>query len=324
MASTDPFVRLLFSAMTWPKVARSLSVFIFHRVLTKPDPLFPGEVDLVRFNEILGWIGDAFNVMPLSAGLDALKAGVIPTRAAAITFDDGYADNLTNAAPLLKTHGVSATFFIAAGFLDGGIMFNDVIIESVRRTPHNELSLEGLGLAHLPVRTTEDKRRAIAAIMEKVKYLPQAQRAEAAELVRDRAGVDLPTDLMLTSSELISLRDGGMEIGAHTITHPILSRVSKATAEREIEEGRDRLEQLLAQRIRIFAYPNGKRGRDYGDEHVTMVRNAGFDYAVSTDWGVARSSSDLFQVPRFTPWDQSRLRFNARLFTQLIQVQKSS
>lgn len=322
MASTDPFVRLLFSAMTWPKAARSLSVFIFHRVLTRPDPLFPGEADLVRFNEILGWIGDVFNVMPLSAGLDALKAGVLPTRAAAITFDDGYADNLTNAAPLLTTHGMSATFFIAAGFLDGGIMFNDVIIESVRRTPHNELSLEALELAHLPVGTTDDKRRAIAAILEKVKYLPQAQRAEAAALVRDRAGVDLPTDLMLTSYELISLRDLGMEIGAHTMTHPILSSVSEATAKREIEDGRERLEEILKQRVSVFAYPNGKRGRDYGDEHVKMVRDAGFDYGMSTDWGVVRRSSDLFQLPRFTPWDQSRLRFNARLAKNILQANK--
>jgi len=295
-----------------------LSVLIFHRVLTTPDPLFPGEVDIARFDEILGWVGDAFNVMPLSVGLDALKAGTLPTRAAAITFDDGYADNLTNAAPLLKAHGMSATFFIAAGFLDGGIMFNDMIIESVRRTPHDVLSLEPLGLARLPVKTIEDKRRAIEAILDKVKFLPQVQRAEAAALVRDCAGVDLPTDLMLTSTELIALRDCGMEIGGHTMTHPILSRVSAAVAKREIEEGRDRLEQLLAQRIRVFAYPNGKRGRDYGDEHVKMVRDAGFDYGMSTDWGVARAGSDLLQLPRFTPWDRNRLRFNARLAKNML------
>lgn len=322
MPSIDHFVRFLFSTLTGPKSARSLSVFIFHRVLNSPDPLFPGEVDIAAFDEMLDWIGGAFNVMPLSTGLDALKAGTLPTRAAAITFDDGYADNLTNAAPLLKAHGMSATFFIATGFLDGGIMFNDMIIESVRRTPHEALSLEALGLAHLPVNTTEDKRRAIDAILDKVKFLPQAQRAEAAALVRDRASVELPTDLMLTSNELIRLRDCGMEIGAHTMTHPILTRVSAEVAKAEIENGRDRLEELLGQRIRVFAYPNGKRGRDYSDEHVTMVRDAGFDYAMSTDWGVARQGTDLFQLPRFTPWDRSRLRFNARLAKNMFQANK--
>jgi hypothetical protein len=72
------------------------------------------------------------------------------------------------------------------------------------------------------------------------------------------------------------------------------------------------LEQLLGERVGLFAYPNGKPGTDYSPESVQIVRELGFDAAVSTTWGAARSGTDPFQIPRFTPWDRSKLRFGAR------------
>ena len=126
-----------------------LSVLIFHRVLAQPDPLFPSEPDARRFDAILGWISQWFCVMPLNTAVAALRRGELPGRALSITFDDGYADNHSVALPLLQRHGMTATFFIASGFLDGGRMWNDSVIEAVRRTSLGTLNLRGLGMDEL-------------------------------------------------------------------------------------------------------------------------------------------------------------------------------
>jgi len=110
-----------------------LSILVFHRVLPEPDPLFPNEVDAQRFDALLGWVKDWFSVLPLEEAVERLQRNRLPERAAAITFDDGYADNYAVALPILQRQGLSAMFFIATGFLNGGRMFNDTAIETVRR-----------------------------------------------------------------------------------------------------------------------------------------------------------------------------------------------
>ena len=119
-----------------------LSILIFHRVLPETDPLFPDEPDALRFDQVMGWVKTWFNVIPLDAAVDSLKARNLPARALAITFDDGYADNRTVALPILKRHGLSATFFIATGYLNGGRMWNDTIIEAIRGSKAKILELD--------------------------------------------------------------------------------------------------------------------------------------------------------------------------------------
>ena len=108
-----------------------------------------------------------------------------------------------------------------------------------------------------------------------------------------------------------------MDIGGHTCSHPILTRQDDATARRELADGRDRLRGSPALTPRLFAYPNGKPGDDYDARHVAMARDLGFEAAVCTAWGAARRGDDSFQIPRFTPWDGTPLRFHARLAANL-------
>ena len=297
-----------------------LSVLIFHRVLPAPDPLFPDEIDAHRFDEICAWLSGWFNILPLDQAVACLKAGTLPARAACITFDDGYADNYHVAMPILLRHGLTATFFIATGFLDGGRMWNDTVIESIRLTPQNVLDLESLlgpGFASLRVGTIAEKSFAIQSIINRLKYLPMAERAALAGQVAKAAKVQPPTDLMMASSEVRGLRHAGMQIGAHTVSHPILATLDGDSARDEILQSKKTLETLLGERVGLFAYPNGKPATDYNSETVDIVRSLGFDAAVSTHWAASSSNTDIFQIPRFTPWDHTRFRFGARLLGNL-------
>lgn len=294
-----------------------LSVLIFHRVLPEPDPLFPDEIHARRFDELCGWLAAWFNVLPLDQAVQRLQAGTLPARAACITFDDGYADNHHVAMPILQRRGITATFFIATGFLDGGRMWNDTIIETVRACQGPVLDVSALGLGSHALNTVSAQQAAIAALIGQIKYRPVAERITLTEDIAKLAKVQLPQNLMMTSAEVKAMRRAGMQIGAHTVSHPILAKLTDAQAGAEIGDSKRFLEQLLGERITLFAYPNGKPGEDYSPQSVEVVRSLGFDAAVSTQWGASRMGDDPLQIKRFTPWDKTRLLFGLRLLGNL-------
>lgn len=297
-----------------PQARRRLSILIFHRVHRSPDPLFPGEADAARVDWILGLVRRAFRVLPLREAVRLREEGCLPPAALSITFDDSYADNAEVALPLLQRHGLTATFFIASGVLDGGRMFNDSVIECIRRSRLDHIDLGDLGLGRLSLSSNAERRAAIDALLPRVKYLDLAAREAFLRQLQAMAGHPaLPDNLMMLSSQVVELSRAGMDIGGHTVNHPILRLLPDDEAEAEIRDGRDRLQTLTDSVVDTFAYPNGRPGQDYDQRHVDMVRRLGFRAAVSTVPGVAGVTADRFQLPRFTPWDSSPARWLARL-----------
>jgi len=190
-------------------------------------------------------------------------------------------------------------------------MWNDTVIESARRTARPVLDAACAGLRFLPCAGMEQKRQAADALIRVLKYLPIHERAELVNRIAQDCGAELPADLMMSSRQVRELHSAGMEVGAHTVNHPILATLPAAAARAEIASGRDMLEAIVGGRVGLFAYPNGKPGLDYLPEHVALVRALGFDGAFTTAWG--RDSADPYQLPRFTPWDRSPQRFALRL-----------
>jgi len=294
---------------------RSLSVLLYHRVLAEHDPLLPAEPDAAHFEARMRWVKENFNVLALPEAVQRLREDSLPKRALVITFDDGYADNYRIALPILQRLHLPATFFIATGFLDGGCMFNDVVIEAVRRATEPDLQLNDLGLGHHPLGSDESRARTIDRILKPLQYFKPERRHKLALEIARRAGARVPATLMMTSAQVRGLHDAGMTIGAHTVTHPILAEVSDAEARDEMATSRAQLEEITGAPVRVFAYPTGRPVRDYRPQHAAMAREIGFEAAVSVAWGAARPGDDLFQIPRFTPWDRPNWRFGLRLAT---------
>ncbi len=283
-----------------------LSILIFHRVLPAPDALFPGEVDVGRFDRLMSGVARAFNILALPEAAALLKSGKLPARALVITFDDGYADNHELALPVLQRHGLTATFFVSTGFLDGGIMWNDQIIECVRLASTSSLDASHLGLGSLPLQSLDDRRAAIAQILPQVKYMSLAGRHDAiARLLASAGNPELPRTLMMRRAQVRALHEAGMDLGAHTVNHPILASLSDDEARAEIVNGRNEIEAIAGASVQTLAYPNGRPGKDYDQRHSTMAQQLGFQAAVSTSVGVARCGDDVFQLPRFTPWHRA-------------------
>jgi len=298
-----------------------LSVLIFHRVLSQPDPLFPELPSAVEFEAQMGWVSSWFNVLPLQQAIDRLFDGTIPSRALSITFDDGYADNEEIAAPILCQLGLSATFFISTGFLDVGCMWNDRVIEAVRACGRHSLDLAMLGLDNYPLNSLEARQHSIGLILKRIKHLDQSERDEATESIVCAAGGGPPLPLMMRPHQVRSLKAMGMEIGAHTVTHPILTRLAPEVAYEEMRRSKAELERLLGKTVDLFAYPNGVPDQDYSADHVRMAQECGYKAALSTAWGAASVRSDRYQIPRFTPWDRTRLRYGARMLLNLRRIE---
>ena len=310
-------VKALASRLSPAGAQARLSVLIFHRVSPVIDPVFPGEPDARWFDRFCAWTKGWFNVLPLDEAIAMLEQGRLPARAAAISFDDGYADNRTVAMPILARHSLTATFFVATGFLDGGRMWNDTVIESVRSCADRELRFDAVGLGVLPVGSPSEKRAAIESIIAKIKYLPPAERLHAAHAIAEIARVSPPQDLMMTSAQVLEMHRGGMGIGAHTVSHPILARLDRERVVEEIAGSKRSLEKILDAQVGLFAYPNGKPGADYEAKDVEIVRQLGFSGAVSTRPAAATRGCDPFQIPRFTPWERTRFRFGTRMIRNL-------
>ena len=110
-----------------------LLIFTYHRVLAQPDPLLPDEADAASFAAHMDWVREFCNVLPLPEAARRLRDGTLPARATCITFDDGYANNYEVARPILLQRRLTATVFIAVDAVERGIMWNDLVIESVRQ-----------------------------------------------------------------------------------------------------------------------------------------------------------------------------------------------
>ncbi|WP_329695276.1 polysaccharide deacetylase family protein [Aquabacterium sp.] len=292
-----------------------LTVLTYHRVLPQADPLQPpDQIDAASFDGHMTAARSCFNVLPLPDALDMLEQGKLPRRALSITFDDGYEDNHSVALPILRRHRLPATFFICTGYLGNGLMFNDVVTEAIRRAQGPHLDLSWLGLGMRPVSNIAEKQGLSKELVQFVKYLPLAQRQATCDRLWEAcAGQNARPPLMMVPEQVKDLAAHGMAIGGHTHTHPILTKIGLDEAREDIVRNRQALRDITGSTPSLFAYPNGRPNTDYTREHRDLVKEAGYRAAVSTAWGVATRESDIFQLPRFAPWNVSPTRLTLQL-----------
>ncbi|MAT52321.1 MAG: hypothetical protein CMK32_14180 [Porticoccaceae bacterium] len=296
-----------------------LSILIYHQVLEKPDYLRPGEPTVRQFDWQMQLLKTYFTPLSLTQAVQLLDEQRLPSNAVCVTFDDGYADNYTLALPILKKWAIPATVFVASGYLNGGRMWNDTLIEAIRSTQSGQWDGGFIGLGPLDLSTAAARKQTLNTLITLIKHLPGHERQAATGHIASISDV-LPDDLMMTDEQLKALCAQGVEVGAHTVTHPVLTTVSLETARDEIMASKTRLESITGSPVTHFAYPNGHYGDDYNESHVSLVRKLGFSSAVTTDWGVSSRATDRFQLARFTPWDRTPLRFYSRLLLNTSNV----
>jgi peptidoglycan/xylan/chitin deacetylase (PgdA/CDA1 family) len=238
-------------------------------------------------------------VVPLQDALEALAAGrPLPPQAVAITFDDGYRDNLDLAAPLLEDLGIPATFFLVPGLLSGDVRpWWEILAWGFTRAKPAVVNWDGRALP------TRGRRglRSFRWLAERLKLLDLATREErVGELLgllepEGRAGEDR---LFLDWDGARELVRRGFTVGSHSMRHAILSREDPQEQATDLIGSRRQLEAELDVPVSLLAYPNGTRA-DYDAHTVRAAARAGHTHALGAHAGVNGSSTPPYAHPRF-------------------------
>ena len=275
----------------------------YHRVNDENDPIF-GAVPVKIFQKQMEILANHFNVLPLEELVERTLRRDVPPAAVAITFDDGYRDNYENSFPILKRLGLPATIFLATGPLESGApLWHDLVFEAFRMTSAEFISVDG---KDYPLRTPLQKGTALFAFRE---YLRMHDYRSWGSLIEQmRAGLGVFQDSMSNRAQKLSwdqieeMSKNGITFGAHTVTHPILTRMSLAAATEEIKASKEIIEGKLRSPVRVFAYPNGRQG-DFNESIKQVLKGAGFLCATTILWGTNSIDTDPFELRRIGIWD---------------------
>jgi peptidoglycan/xylan/chitin deacetylase (PgdA/CDA1 family) len=238
------------------------------------------------------------NVVPLRDALTALEQGRTPgVRAVALTFDDGYRDNLTVAGPILRRLGLPATCFLVPGLLSGRASpWWEKLAWAFARRRCRRIEWQGRLFTLDDVSTT---RQAFSSVADQLKRADRIERDaavdEIGELLRPH-GEYFVADQFLGWDGARQLCDF-MEIGSHSRYHAILSQESAQAQEADLREAKRELQEGLDRAISVLAYPNGRRS-DYNASTVTAAAMAGYTHALTTMPGLNTAATPRYEIRR--------------------------
>lgn len=352
---------------------RGLIILVYHKVnddYEKGKHLRPHVrgTPVADFRRQMRYLKKRHNVIPLQTAVSIIREGAkLPKNAVAITFDDGYRDNYTNAYPVLRLHCLPATFFLTTGFIgcrrpawqvtlsaylrlssqDTLVMDSfDTSLEQLAEAAGKVLCFSDCCLANaptsdilrgvlkllgpdeieeiidqlvpepaepcirLPLTTPRNKVRARELLAGYLRSRPKHETELLLDILRVRLGLKgaiyVPFGQMMTWDMVRDMAQDGMSFGAHTCAHPILTRVPRDVAKKEIVCSKRRLETVLKKPIELFCYPNGMDS-DFDDEIVTRLKRDGFAAACSMIPGTNKRPSDLFALRRVGPHQNLRV-----------------
>jgi len=288
-------------------------ILSYHRVNDARDPFFdslPTEV----FEQQMSHVARHYRVFSVEELTDRLRRGGLPRNAVAITFDDGYRDNLTHAAPILSRHGLPATVFLATGFIGAAeLPWYDRLAQAFKVTRRAAITSAWGDVFQMD--TLEARVSWYERALRRLKRMPDDERVRAMDILLTQLDVSdekRSKNAMLNWDDVHALAGLGFSIGAHTTSHLILSRLTSEQAWREILGSKTAIEAACGSAPRAFAYPNGG-AEDYTTETVDMVRRAGFTCAVTTQFGLNTRGTSPWELRRGGPWEHHLPTFALKL-----------
>jgi peptidoglycan/xylan/chitin deacetylase (PgdA/CDA1 family) len=274
------------------KNRRRARILMYHRFHGSPEQV------RARLTAQCARLSRDYRSVSLSEVAAALREGRdLPPNSLAITVDDGYRD-FALAFPIFRSFGLKVTLYVVTEFAEGAIwLWPDQVQYLIENT-----SLTEATVGPLPLPLTDRPH----AIQELDRLLIGMRNSERLRTLRALPAI-LETPLPaappiqfapLSWDELRVLAADGLDVGAHTRTHPIVSMLESAVdRDEEIGGAKRRIEEKLGAPVRSFCYPNGKFP-DYDAECIAAVKQAGYETAVIAEAALVQASSDVYQLPR--------------------------
>ncbi len=285
----------------------TLSILTFHRIGNQRDPLLL-TISSQYFEKVIGIIKNNRKIVGLTQGLALLTASGHENMYA-ITFDDGYADNLVLGR--YATQGIPSVVYLATNCIGGEILWPFKLSQSILGCQKDVLDLRNIGLKQYPLMTLGDREKTVLELNDWLKTFPHQKMLDFVDKICASCElllrVDIIEERMLTWCQVRVLSEAGVEIGGHTANHTILTNVSLSDASGEIKASAKAVNKFLPVSKKLhFAYPNGKR-TDYNRSLVDCVKNTGFSSAVTTVFGVNTKNCNHYELKRIPVTEASFL-----------------
>lgn len=279
-------------------------VLLYHRVARPAEDPWKLAVAPETFSGQLEMLANELRIVTMSELAAAARAGKVPDRAVAITFDDGYLDNLEAALPLLASHGAPATLYVASGYVGAAVYWWDelqaLLAGPGERPPRLELDLGARRLS-VATATAAERRLALADVLHPALRQGGAEAVERGlEGLREWAGpVELRTEQLgrpMTQAELEQIAASELiELGAHGVRHLSVPSLPRAVQRAEVVASRDFLAEVAGRRPASFSFPFG----DNDPVSRWTVRESGFEYAVGVGEPMPlTAAARRFELPR--------------------------
>jgi len=289
-------------------------ILLYHKVNDDRDP-FLHALPVDEFRSQMEYIARNFHVV----SLDDVAAGRIggdgKKFSVAVTFDDGYRDNFTNAFPILKELGIPATIYLATGYIGTGkLPWYDQVCLAFKLTVRPALKMEP-GAPAGSFETEQNRLTLLDKALDWLRHMDDDTRGQ--QIPRLFRALGVPDSLtlpnyMLNWDEVRQMKTNNITFGAHTVNHPVLSQLSLKRLQEEIAGSKKTIEQKLNAEVRHFAYPFG-RPQHFNDAVKRVVEQSGMSTAVTTVYGYNQVGDDPLTLKRFTPWAHDKANFMMQL-----------
>jgi peptidoglycan/xylan/chitin deacetylase (PgdA/CDA1 family) len=289
----------------------------------------PGlSVPMEAFDRQMQFLRDRYNPVSLGHILESILEGrPLPPLAVAVTFDDGYLDNYVCALPVLKKHGIPATFYITAGCVnDRAPLWTSRLRYYFMATRERSLIIEAPTRRNLDLTSPQAKNASFAFTIASIKSAGKRRGDEIFRDVEAKLNVtdlDPLRDTMMSWAHIREMSRAGMMIGAHTLTHPNLPGLPPDQAAAEIAGSKAMIEDKAEVPVLHFAYPNGRGVSHYNDAVAEMVKKAGFLSSVTSINGPVFPQDDPFTLKRVGVYRKHAHIFRLALDIERMRLERS-
>lgn len=273
-------------------------IILYHKVNDDINSFFP-PVTIRHFKEHIEYLAENYSVVSLS-GIAGFAGGrtELPERSVAVTFDDGYSDIYENVLPFIKKHGYPVTVFLTSDCVKNqSVMWTDRLHQYFLRTTVKQIKLDIPDGVEFYLRNFEERKKACLRIKEYLKSVDEGEKHRIFDLLREKLSINVDDDmpeLMLTESQAVELNKSGVEIGSHSMTHPVLTKITGDKAREEIVISKAIIEKMIGSPVSCFSYPAGIYSAPIKNE----VINAGYLYACGVGGGMVHMGDDIFALNR--------------------------
>jgi peptidoglycan/xylan/chitin deacetylase (PgdA/CDA1 family) len=301
---------------------KGVVILMYHRVVDVSSSAYHIVTSPDHFHQHMEHIQLNCRPMRLMDVVSALDENSLPPKGVVVTFDDGYIDNFNFAYPILEKFKIPATIFVTSGYIERNREYWWDELERIFFIPEKlpeklETSVNGVEIdLQLPTTSQEQRKLTHKAMHAFLRNLRSEDRDNLLSSLATWAGMGdngRQEYRSMNSDEIVKLSKSSLiEIGAHTITHPVLSTLSAEEQYDEIVGSQKKLESMLGRSVNTFAYPYGSAG-DFTSQTLEIARQAGFKAACTTVSGTVTEGHDLMALPRRWVGDWDLTTFERQL-----------